>query len=46
MIDNSFEGFFNYILAQNIRNKIRHPLFLSMKFSNVFDLFILKPPFY
>lgn len=32
------EGLLNYLTATNIRNKIKHPLFLSIKFSNVFKV--------
>jgi hypothetical protein len=31
---NSLEGLFNYLTAPNIRHKVKHPLFLALKFSN------------
>lgn len=35
VIDNSWEGLLNYFAAPNIRHKVRHPLFLAIRFSNV-----------
>ncbi|CAD8056640.1 unnamed protein product [Paramecium sonneborni] len=32
-IDNSITGFINYFTASNIRNKIKHPIFLALRFS-------------
>lgn len=32
------EGLFNYLTAPNIRHKVKHPLFLSNKFSNAFKI--------
>jgi hypothetical protein len=32
-IDDSIAGLINYYTASNIRNKIKHPLFLALKFS-------------
>ena len=34
MIRNDPEGFYNYITAPNIRHKVKHPVFLAIKFSN------------
>lgn len=34
-IDNSWEGLLRYFQAPNIRFKVRHPLFLAIRFSNV-----------
>jgi hemerythrin-like domain-containing protein len=33
--DNSWIGLMDYFTAQNIRHKVRHPLFLAIRFSNV-----------
>jgi hypothetical protein len=38
-IEDTLEGFNNYLMAQNIRNKCRHPFFIALKFRNVFDLY-------
>ncbi|CAD8048088.1 unnamed protein product [Paramecium primaurelia] len=32
-IENSIIGFINYFTASNIRNKIKHPIFLALRFS-------------
>lgn len=32
-------GLINYFSAPNIRNKIRHPLFLALKFSECISIF-------
>lgn len=32
-IANNSEGLFNYLTAPNIRHKVKHPLFLALKFS-------------
>lgn len=34
VIRNDPEGFYNYITAPNIRHKVKHPVFLAIKFSN------------
>ncbi|CAD8114922.1 unnamed protein product [Paramecium sonneborni] len=39
-IDNSLQGFVNYYTSANIRNKIKHPLFMAMKFPKCIRLFI------
>jgi len=31
-ISNTIEGFINYFSAPNIRHKVKHPLFLAIKF--------------
>jgi len=33
-INNDFQGLFDYFTAPNIRHKVRHPIFLAIKFSN------------
>lgn len=38
-IDNSLDGMCNFLTAPNIRNKVRHPLFLSIKFSKCIKLY-------
>ncbi|CAD8118651.1 unnamed protein product [Paramecium sonneborni] len=38
-IDKSLQGFINYYTSANIRNKIRHPLFMVMKFPKCVRLF-------
>ncbi|CAD8158864.1 unnamed protein product [Paramecium octaurelia] len=38
-IEDTLEGLNNYLMAQNIRNKCRHPYFLTLKFRSVFDLY-------
>ena len=38
LINNTFEGFLNYLTSSNIRQKIKHPLFLAIYFSNVVTL--------
>ena len=38
-IENSIDGLFHYLTAANIRNKIKHPLYLAIKFSAVFNIF-------
>lgn len=37
---NDTEGLFNYLTAPNIRHKVKHPVFLCLKFSNCVKLFI------
>ncbi len=39
LIDNSIVGLNNYLTAPNIRNKIRHPCFLAIKFSSCVTLY-------
>jgi hypothetical protein len=39
MIANNNEGLYNYLTAPNIRHKVKHPLFLSVRFSNAFKIF-------
>jgi hypothetical protein len=36
---NDLEGLFNYLTAPNIRHKVKHPLFLSVRFSNCLSLY-------
>lgn len=38
VIDNSWEGLLNYFAAPNIRHKVRHPLFLAIRFSHVLTI--------
>ncbi|CAK60163.1 unnamed protein product (macronuclear) [Paramecium tetraurelia] len=38
-IDKSLQGFINYYTSPNIRNKIKHPLFMVMKFPKCVKLF-------
>lgn len=38
-IENDFEGLLNYLTAPNIRHKVKHPLFLVIKFSNCVSLY-------
>lgn len=33
LIKNDAEGFYSYITAPNIRHKVKHPVFLAIKFS-------------
>ena len=35
---NDLEGLFNYLTAPNIRHKVKHPLFLCVRFSNCLNL--------
>lgn len=39
IIKNDPEGFYNYITAPNIRHKVKHPVFLAIKFSNCVTIF-------
>lgn len=39
MISNNGHGLYNYLTAPNIRHKVKHPLFLSVRFSNAFKIF-------
>ncbi|CAD8137371.1 unnamed protein product [Paramecium octaurelia] len=45
-IENSIEGFINYFTAPNIRNKIKHPIFLALRFSSLIKLFVDQQIFY
>ncbi|CAD8149972.1 unnamed protein product [Paramecium pentaurelia] len=38
-IDNNENGLHNYLTAPNIRNKIKHPFFLALKFSRCFSIY-------
>jgi len=38
-IDNDLEGFLNYLTAPNIRHKVKHPLFLTIRFSSSVQIF-------
>ncbi|CAD8100836.1 unnamed protein product [Paramecium sonneborni] len=38
-IENDFESLFNYLTAPNIRHKVKHPLFLIIKFSSCVSLY-------
>jgi len=38
-IDNSIQGVCDYLTAQNIKNKIKHPLYLLFKFSKCFKVY-------
>ena len=41
-ISNSLKGFINYYTAPNIRNKIKHPFFIALKFSSCVTLYYNK----
>jgi hypothetical protein len=36
---NDIGGLLTYFTAPNIRHKVKHPIFLAIKFSNCLDLF-------
>ncbi|EGR27835.1 zinc finger transcription factor sma, putative [Ichthyophthirius multifiliis] len=38
-ISNNSDGLFNYLTAPNIRHKVKHPLFLALKFSQCTKLY-------
>lgn len=38
-IEPNFDGLLNYFTARNIRSKIRHPLFLALKFAECVRLY-------
>jgi hypothetical protein len=38
-IDNTLHGLHDYLTAANIRNKIKHLLFLAFKFSECFEIY-------
>jgi hypothetical protein len=37
-IKNDPEGFYNYLTAPNIRHKVKHPIFLAIRFSNCISI--------
>lgn len=39
IINNDFQGLYDYFTAPNIRRKIRHPIFLAIKFSSCVKFF-------
>lgn len=41
-IDNDFDGLLNYLTAPNIRHKVKHPIFLTIRFSQSIRLFYNK----
>ncbi|CAD8083039.1 unnamed protein product [Paramecium primaurelia] len=41
-IENNENGLHNYLTAPNIRNKIKHPLFLALKFSKCMTIYHMK----
>ncbi|CAK57968.1 unnamed protein product (macronuclear) [Paramecium tetraurelia] len=41
-IENNENGLHNYLTAPNIRNKIKHPLFLALKFSKCMTIYHLR----
>lgn len=41
-IEDSIEGLENYLTAANIRSKIKHPLFLALKFPSCFRIYLEK----
>lgn len=38
-IENNENGLHNYLTAPNIRNKIKHPLFMALKFSKCLNIY-------
>ena len=38
-VDNSLNGLHDYLTAANIRNKVKHLLFLAMRFTNCFEIY-------
>ena len=38
-IKNSIDGLYSYLTAPNIRHKVKHPIFLCVKFSNCISLY-------
>jgi hypothetical protein len=38
-VDNSLNGMHDYLTAANIRNKVKHLLFLAIRFNNCFELY-------
>jgi len=45
VIGNNFQGLCDYFAAPNIRRKIRHPIFLAIKFSECVKFFYNKTVF-
>ncbi|CAD8058789.1 unnamed protein product [Paramecium sonneborni] len=41
LIENNDNGSFNYFIAPNIRNQIKHPLFMDFKFSKCLYIYII-----
>ncbi|CAD8137055.1 unnamed protein product [Paramecium octaurelia] len=41
-VDNTIQGLINYFTAPNIRHKIKHPLFLAIKFDKCVKLYLKK----
>lgn len=39
IISNDGSGLYNYLTAPNIRHKVKHPLFLSVRFSSAFKVY-------
>lgn len=44
-IENNIDGLFNYLTAPNIRHKVKHPIFLLIKFSDTVSLFFNSQQF-
>lgn len=40
VVSNNIEGLINYLSAANLRKKVKHPLFLALKFSNCFSILL------
>ena len=38
-IENSLNGLYNYLTAPNIRNKVKHLIFISMRFTECFEIY-------
>ena len=45
IITNNLEGLISYYTAANIRNKIKHPFFISIRFSQCCSLYYNKEKF-
>ena len=41
-MNNDAEGFYNYLTAPNIRHKVKHPVFLAIRFSSCVEIFVNK----
>lgn len=41
-IKDNLEGLENYLTAANIRKKVKHPLFLALKFPSCFKIYLEK----
>ena len=39
-INNNLKGLYNYLIAQNINNRIRNPIFLAIRFNNALSLYL------